>query len=289
VQWPDYPFEGRTFDRAGLRLHYLDEGAGESVVMVHGNPTWSYYYRHLVLALRGTHRCLVPDHIGCGLSDKPTLERYGYTLRERVDDFAAWMDAVNLSEKITLIVHDWGGMIGMSWAVRHPERIARIVVLNTAAFSLPPTKSLPWALKLGRDSQFGRYLISRHNLFARAATWVGSMKGMTTAEKQAYLAPYDTPEHRIATWRFVQTIPLSATDEGYDIVQGIESGLAGLAHLPMWIGWGMRDFVFDRHFLAGWRQRFPHAFVQEYPHAGHYVLEDARTSIIEGVRSFLAT
>ena len=149
----DHP--GRDLDRDGLRLHYLDEGAGEPVVMVHGNPTWSFYYRNLVEALRGSYRVVVPDHIGCGLSDKPDDSRYDYTLASRVDDLERLLDHLGLDRGLTLVVHDWGGMIGMAYAARHPERIARLVVLNTAAFHKPPGKSFPWPLWICRDTPLG--------------------------------------------------------------------------------------------------------------------------------------
>ena len=132
-----YPFQSRFFEHLGLRLHYLDEGAGDPVVMLHGNPTWSFYYRRLVEALRTSHRVIAPDHIGCGLSDKPDDGHYDYTLARRVEDLDALLEWLGVEKNVTLVLHDWGGMIGMTWACRHPERIARIVVLNTAAFPMP--------------------------------------------------------------------------------------------------------------------------------------------------------
>ena len=128
---------------SGAELHYLDEGQGEPVVMVHGNPTWSFYYRKLVEALRRSTATIVPDHIGCGLSDKPDDDRYDYTLERRVADLESLLDHLGVDRGITLVVHDWGGMIGMGFAARHPERIARLVILNTAAFHLPPRSRFP--------------------------------------------------------------------------------------------------------------------------------------------------
>src|SRR6516165_91136 len=143
-----YPFESHYFDSNGLRLHYLDEGRGDPIVMLHGNPTWSFYFRNLVLALRGRHHCIVPDHIGCGLSDKPTAEQYDFSLKSRIDDLEQLLEHLNLRDNVTLVLHDWGGMIGMGYAVRHPERIRRLIVLNTAAFHKPAAKRLPWGLWL---------------------------------------------------------------------------------------------------------------------------------------------
>src|SRR6476661_3104523 len=136
----EYPFAPHSFTRPHGRMNYLDEGSGDPIIMLHGNPTWSFYYRNLVLALRGSYRCIVPDHIGCGLSDKPAETLYDYSLKSRIDDLERLVDTLELTEKITLVLHDWGGMIGMAYAVRHPERIARLVFLNTGAFHLPETK-----------------------------------------------------------------------------------------------------------------------------------------------------
>lgn len=153
---PLYPFESRYFDLGGLRYHYLDEGSGPPVVMVHGNPTWSFYYRELIKSLRATHRCIAPDHIGCGLSDKPEVARYRYTLDERVADLEASLGHLGIERDVTLVVHDWGGMIGLSWALLKPERIARLVILNTGAFLLPAGKRLPRRLKLLRKKKSAR-------------------------------------------------------------------------------------------------------------------------------------
>jgi haloalkane dehalogenase len=283
-----YPFESHYLDLAGLRYHYLDEGRGEPVVMVHGNPTWSFYYRNLVLALRDSYRCIVPDHIGCGLSDKPGLDTYDFSLARRVDDFAKLMDSLELRRNVTLVVHDWGGMIGMAWAVRHPERVGRLVVLNTGAFHLPKSKSFPWALWLGRNTRLGSWLILRRNSFCRAAARIGVKRApLDAAVREGFLAPYDTPAHRLAVLRFVQTIPLKPTDPGYEIVGEVERGLAQLRDRPMLICWGLRDFVFDRHFLDEWERRFPEATVIRFPDAGHYVLEDASAEIVAAVKQFM--
>lgn len=284
-----YPFRGRRFDRDGLGLHYLDEGDGPAVVMLHGNPTWSFYYRNLVLALRGEYRCIVPDHIGCGLSDKPGLDRYDYSLRRRVADLEALLDHAGVRECV-LVMHDWGGTIGSAWAVRHPERVRGLVVMNTAAFRLPAGKRLPLALRLGRDTRLGTWLIRRLNLFCRWAARLGVKRRPLAAEvRAAYLRPYDSWDNRIAVAQFVKTIPLRESDPGGDIILEVEHGLERLGHVPALIAWGMRDFVFDADFLACWQARFPDAEVVRFDDAGHYVLEDAGDEIIPRVAAFLAT
>ena len=181
MSFPDYPFTPNTFVQpSGLRQSYLDEGPrdGEVVVMLHGNPSWSFYWRKLVLGLRDRYRCIVPDHIGMGLSEKPGDDKYEYTLQSRVDDLDRLLESLNLGDDITLAVHDWGGMIGLAWACRRPERIGRIVVTNTAAFPNPKGQRLPATLRLGRDSKLGEWLILKHNAFARGAAHWGVKKPM---------------------------------------------------------------------------------------------------------------
>jgi pimeloyl-ACP methyl ester carboxylesterase len=284
-----YPFTGHFFDTgAGVRMHYLDEGRGPPVVMVHGNPTWSFYYRNLVRRLSGRYRCIVPDHVGCGLSDKPSSERYPYSLERRIADLTALLDHLKLDRDVTLVVHDWGGMIGTAWATRFPERVKRLVVLNTAAFHLPPQKRLPLSLRIGRNTTLGIVLIRGLNLFCRAAVrWCVVRRPLSPAVRRMYLAPYDSWAHRIAVLRFVQTIPLTPTDPEYDIVSETERRLQLLRDRPMLICWGMRDFVFDRDFLAEWERHFPAAEVHRYDDAGHYVLEDAGDEVGLRVDEFL--
>jgi cis-3-alkyl-4-acyloxetan-2-one decarboxylase len=284
-----YPFVGRFLDLDGLALHYLDEGSGEPVVMLHGNPTWSIYYRNLVTALRDRYRCIVPDHMGCGFSDKPGDDRYDYTLGQRVNDLERLLDHLGIDGKITLVLHDWGGMIGMSWAVRNRSRIRRLVILNTAAFHLPREKRLPFALKLCRDTRLGAFLVRRFNAFSLAASLVGCQHTpMPAGLRRAYRLPYDSWRNRIATLRFVQDIPLLPGDRSYDLVSETAAGLSAFRDLPMAIFWGELDFVFDRTFLAEWERRFPHAEVHRYPDAGHYILEDKQDEVVPAIAEFLA-
>ncbi len=284
----EYPFRGKYLDLDGLKYHYLDEGTGSPVVMVHGNPSWSFYYRNLVKALSKDHRCIVPDHIGCGFSDKPGDDRYEYTLSSRVADLERLIDSLDLKEKITLVVHDWGGMIGMGWAVRHPHLVARLVILNTAAFHLPKTKPLPLGLRICRDSVIGAILVRGFNAFAKGAAQVGcKINPMPIELQKLYCLPYDSWQNRIATLRFVQDIPLKPGDRGYDIVTSTAAGLEQFRQLPLLILWGEQDFVFDRHFLKEWQARFPAAEVHSWEKGGHYILEDVKDEAIPLITAFL--
>jgi haloalkane dehalogenase len=268
-------------------MHYLDEGQGAPVLMVHGNPSWSFYYRNLVKALSGTRRCIVPDHIGMGLSDKPDDAAYSYTLKQRIDDLDALVSSLNLSEPVTLVVHDWGGMIGFGWAVRHPELVARIVILNTGAFPLPKEKALPKRLKLTRTA-LGAFLVRGFNAFSFAATKMGCTRNKMSPEiSLAYRAPYDSWKNRIATLRFVQDIPLGPEDKGFDLVENVAANLHQFNAVPALIAWGAKDFVFDDAFLRQWRQYLPQAKVHVMADAGHYILEDAAEEVVPLVADFI--
>ena len=283
-----YPFEGKILDRSGLRYHYVDEGRGEPVVMLHGNPTWSFYYRRLITSLRDGYRVIVPDHIGMGLSDKPDDRRYTYRLASRIDDLAALIDRLDLRQRLTLVMHDWGGMIGMAYASRHPDRIARLVLLNTAAFHLPASMHLPRSLRLVRDTMLGVLAVRGFNAFSKAAARIGCTRRPLSRElRRAYCAPYDGWANRIATLRFVQDIPLGPDDASYALVSQVEASLPLFRRTPVLICWGEQDFVFTPQVLDLWLERWPHAEVHRFSDCGHYVLEDAADEIPGIVRAFL--
>ena len=297
-RYPDYPFASHYFDRGdGVRLHFLDEGPqnppesaadAPTVVMVHGNPTWSFYYRKLVLALRDHVRCIVPDHVGCGLSDKPQDAQYRYTVQSRVEDLEKLLDHLNLRRNLIFVVHDWGGMIGLTTALRRREAVQRVVLMNTSGFLKPTTKSLPLRLRVIRNlGVLGPLLVQGGNAFAWGATHMATRVGLPCEVRRAYCAPYNTWQNRIATLRFVQDIPLKPDDPSYELVKWTDDHLYELAGMPLLICWGRHDFVFDDHFLAEWRRRFPQAETHVFEYAGHYVLEDAADEVIPLMRDFI--
>ncbi|ASJ97028.1 alpha/beta fold hydrolase [Shewanella marisflavi] len=284
-----FPFKRNYLDRNGHKLHYVNEGQGEPVVMVHGNPSWSFYYRNLISSLSPTHQCIVPDHIGCGLSDKPDDVGYDYTLKNRIDDLEALLDHLEVKENITLIVHDWGGMIGMGFAARYPERIKKLVVLNTGAFHLPEAKPFPRSLWICRNTLLGTVLVRGFNAFSSIASYVGVKRApMPKPIREAYVAPFNSWANRISTLRFVQDIPLKPGDRNYELVNEISDKLSNFSQLPMLICWGLKDFVFDKHFLDEWKRRFPNAEVHEFADCGHYILEDASEQVVPQVQKFMA-
>ena len=283
-----YPFESRYLDIDGLKYHYLDEGDGEPLVMVHGNPTWSFYFRELIKDLSPRYRTIVPDHMGCGLSDKPLRTEYGFELEQRVDDLEKLLDHLGLGENITLILHDWGGMIGMAYAVGHPERIRRLVLLNTYAFLPPADYRIPMAGHfIRRAGPLASMAVLGFNLFSVGALYLASHKGLARDVKKGLTAPYNCWQHRLAVLRFVQDIPLGPTDSSYALAKSVDDNLALFADTPVLICWGKHDFVFNQHFLDEWQRRFPGAEVHRFSDAGHYVLEDVPEKIIPLVQDFL--
>jgi haloalkane dehalogenase len=282
-----YPFKSHYLDLNGIRYHYLDEGEGAPVVMLHGNPTWSFYYRNLVQALKDSHRVIVPDHVGCGLSDKPDEKSYNYTLEQRVNDVEALLSHLGIDKGITLVVHDWGGMIGMAYATRRPEAIKRFVILNTSGFHLPKTKAFPWQLWAIRNTPLGSFLAKGLNAFSLGAAAFCTETPLPPEVRGGYLQPYNSWENRVAVYNFVKDIPLKTGDPAYSIVSEVEDNLDRFSDRPMLICWGEKDFVFDKHFLAEWKRRFPKAEVHSFPNAGHYVLEDAGDEIIPLVKEWI--
>lgn len=278
-----YPFKSHWLELDGLRYHYLDEGQGEPLLLVHGNPTWSFYWRELIRPLRENYRVIVPDHIGCGLSDKP--RRYEYRLARHIDNLRRLIGRLEL-RNITLLAHDWGGAIGLGAAVAEPERFSRLALFNTAAFR---SRRIPWRIRICRTPLLGRLAVQGLNAFARAALTMAVAKHerMTPAVRAGLLAPYDTWSNRVATHRFVLDIPQSPRHPSYATLAAIENGLARLRGMPVMFIWGMRDWCFTPHFLARFLEFFPEAEVHRLADASHYVIEDAHERIVPLVREFL--
>lgn len=277
-----YPFTPQSFDTGRGRMSYLDEGAGdEAVVMVHGNPTWSFYYRNLVRGLRGDLRCIVPDHLGCGLSDKPA--DFPYTLGEHVRNLRALLAHLQL-RRIHLIVHDWGGPIGLGALLPQAERLGKVTILNTAAFA---DARIPWRIRACRIPGIGELLVRGLNGFAGPATWMAVTRPLAPEVRRGYVFPYDSWANRIATHRFVTDIPTAADSPSARALAEIERALPALREKDVQILWGGQDFCFNRHFYDRWRTILPEAKTEYFVEAGHYVLEDAGEAVLGQVRKQL--
>jgi len=282
-----YPFQSHFMPINGHRYHYVDEGQGSPVLMLHGNPTWSFYYRQLITTLTPDYRVIAPDHIGCGLSDKPGREAYAYRLEDRVTDLEALVEHVLPDTPITLVVHDWGGMIGMAFALRHLSQIRRIVITNTSGFLPPAGKPIPLRLRLIRNFRsFAEPAVLGLNLFARAALVMAARRRLPRDVRRGLVAPYNRPKNRIATLRFVQDIPLSKNDPSYAMAKFVDDNLHRLGHLPMLICWGKHDFVFDLDYFHEWQRRFPKAEAHLFENAGHYLLEDEPQAVSRTIQNF---
>jgi haloalkane dehalogenase len=279
-----YPWEGAWLDVDGGRMHYLDEGPRDAPVLlcVHGNPTWSFYWRELVRRFAGTHRVVVPDHIGCGQSDKP--QAWPYRLDGHIGNLHRLVQHLDLRD-VTLIVHDWGGAIGMGVAGRDPGRFSRFVVTNTAAFR---SQDIPLSIASCRIPGFGALAVRGFNAFARVATVRAVAKPLAPAARDGLLAPYYDWASRIATLRFVEDIPLRPEHPSYAALTRVEEGLAGLRDRPMLLIWGDDDFCFTPVFRAEWQRRFPAAEVHAWKDVGHYVMEDAPERALDGMARFFA-
>ena len=281
----EYPFAPHSFRTSrGARMSYLDDGprSDAAVLMLHGNPTWSFYYRKLVQALSPSRRCIVPDHVGMGLSDKP--QDYPYTLATRVADVEALVASLGLKQ-IDLVVHDWGGAIGFGFASRHPELIRRIVILNTAAFALD---RIPARIALCKLPVVGPVLVRGFNGFAAPATHMAMhRRSLSAVENRGYLFTYGSWASRVAVSAFVQDIPMSPQHPSWPALAAAERGVRQFCDRRTLIVWGGRDFCFNDLFLARWREQLPDATVQRIADAGHYVIEDARADALPPIAEFL--
>ncbi|MBK7876368.1 MAG: alpha/beta fold hydrolase [Planctomycetes bacterium] len=281
----EYPFESRFLAVDGGRLHYVDEGPRDApvVLCLHGNPTWSFYWRALVKGLSDRWRVVALDHLGCGLSDKP--QDWSYVLAAHVANVEALASHLAL-DRVTLAVHDWGGAIGMGFARRHPERVRRLVITNTAAFA---SDRMPWRIRVCRTPLVGEFLVRRLNAFAGLAPRMASARrgGIGAVARRGLLFPYDRPAHRVAIARFVQDIPMSSAHPSWNELAATDAALAGFADRPASIVWGERDWCFSKPFYEEWRRRLPQAESVLLPHAGHYVMEDAGDEVVRRVRAFL--
>jgi haloalkane dehalogenase len=281
-----YPFTSHWLPLKGATLHYLDEGEPDAppLVLLHGNPTWSFYWRTIIPEMSRTHRVIVPDHIGCGYSDKP--QDYPYTLERHIRNLETLLEQLKLRD-VSLMMHDWGGAIGSGYATRHPDNVSSLVVCNTSAFYRP---LLYWPIKLSRSALLGDLLVRGLNAFVLGALVMGTSqhRRFTSDIRSGYLAPYRNWYDRVAILNFVRDIPLEDGHVTRKTVDEIERRLVTLRGKPMLVLWGADDPVFTIDtFLAGWKEHFPDAQVHILQKAGHYVIEDAHERILPLLKEFL--
>ncbi|HVU18999.1 MAG TPA: alpha/beta fold hydrolase [Candidatus Didemnitutus sp.] len=263
-------------------MSYVDEGQGdEAVLMVHGNPTWSFFYRRVILGLRNRIRCIAPDHLGCGLSDKP--QNFDYTLPNHIENLSRLVESLGL-RRIHLVVHDWGGPIGLGTLLPLGDRLGRVVILNTAAFA--DTK-VPARIRLCRAPLLGGLLVRGLNGFAGPATHMAVSRPLPPQVKAGFLFPYDSWANRIAVHRFVRDIPSGKGTSSDAALARIESQLPLLRQRPVRIIWGGGDFCFNRHYFDRWRAILPEARADYVTEAGHYLIEDAGEAVVAGIKEHI--
>ncbi len=282
-EWIDrneYPFDRNYFQLEEGRLHYVDVGEGPPMVLVHGNPTWSFLYRHIIKYFRSNHRCIAPDHLGFGLSDKP--RGWSYLPAAHAHNLELLIDHLGLSE-ITLVVQDWGGPIGLSYAIQYPDLIRRIVIMNTWLW---PVHAIPHFTRFSGlfGSAVGKFLVRNLNIFARVVLpqSYGDKAKLTKAIHQHYLRPLNQPEKRVPSAIFPQQI-VGATPWLAQLWESREA----ISRIPMLIVWGMKDIGFREQELNTWLAHFPHAQCVRLEDVGHYVQEEAPAELNQSIEAFI--
>jgi haloalkane dehalogenase len=280
-----WPFEPRWFDADAGRLHFVDEGPrdGTPVVMLHGNPAWSYLYRRFIPALTAAgHRAIAMDLLGFGRSDKPDDES-AYTVTRHTGRVGPLLDQLDLRD-VCLVVHDWGGPIGLPWAVANPDRVARLMILNTFAPRLPGPMGRGLSLRLLRLRGTGELIAKvRGGLTEDFLLGSGTRRRerLDADAKRAYRAPYPDAASRTGVLAFPRQVPLSPDTPVAELVSDTDAGLRRLFRKrPVRICWGMRDVLFGPEVLDMWRETLPGAGVVRLDDAGHFVQEDAHERVI---------
>jgi haloalkane dehalogenase len=270
----------------GFEMHFVDEGRGEPIVLIHGDPTWGYLYRTFIPILSQRRRCIVPDHMGMGKSGIPR-EAYPYQLRHHVANLEALLLHLNLHE-MTLVLHDWGGPVGLGFAIRHPDRIKRLVLMNTWACAPWPGGPLPRLLELIRSERGEKFVLEKNGYLEPAL--VGTThrpENLTKTVLDAYRAPFPTPESRLALLCWSRDIPVHETDPSYSEMKRIEEALPRFTGTPTLLVWGMRDPVLPESVLRTWQRTYPQATTAEIEDASHFLQEDAPERIVLCIAEFL--
>ena len=279
---PDlYPYTPQTFQVPAGQMTYVDEGHGDPIVMVHGNPTWSFVYRKLIDGLSDQYRCIAPDHIGFGQSDKPY--DWPYTPQAHAANLDLLLESLDL-QNITLVVQDWGGPTGLSYALAHPERIKNLVILNT------------WLWRVDDDWYYrafsgfvggpiGRYLCKNHNFFVNSVTAraYGDRSKLTAEIHRHYRDALPTKESRKGTWVFPKQIIAAS-----EWLESLWDQREKLTDKNVMLAWGMKDIAFREKELERWKAVFPNAAEHRFATGGHFVQDEAGDEIAALMRDFLS-
>jgi haloalkane dehalogenase len=281
------PYESAEFAVGPHQLRYLDVGVGDRVILcVHGNPTWSFYWRRVIERFSPRLRVVAVDHLGCGRSDKPPRTQFPYTLAAHRDNLMSLIDHLDL-RNVMLLAHDWGGAIGLSALLQRRDRFNAIALLNTGAF---PPPYVPWRIAACRTPILGSLAVRGLNGFAKAAVTMAMSKQKLSSDAAAgLLAPYNSWRNRVAIDAFVRDIPLSARHPTHKTLADLQSALPSLANLPSCLIWGMQDWCFRPECLQLFQAAWPHAQTVQIADAGHYVIEDAPQETLAAIDQFVSS
>ena len=281
-----FPFAPHYHDIDGFQMHFVDEGNGEPIVMMHGDPSWGYLYRKFIPVLSRHHRCIVPDHMGMGKSGVPQ-EPYPYRLEHHIANLENLLLHLDIHNS-TLVLHDWGGPVGLGFATRHPERIKRLVLMNTWAFAPWPGGPFPRLLDMIRSARGEKFVLEKNGYLEPALLGTTfHTENLTQVVMDAYRAPFPTPESRLAMVCWSRDIPVSETDPSYTEMKRIEQHLLHFANTPILLVWGMKDPVLAEPVLRMWQHIYPYTTTHEIEDASHFLQEDAPERIVSWIEEFL--
>jgi haloalkane dehalogenase len=275
-----FPVEHRFLDLDGARIHYVDEGSGETLLLLHGNPSWSFLYRKIIAALKSDFRCVAMDYPGYGMSDAPP--RYGFTPQEHRAVLERFVERLDLSD-LTIMVQDWGGPIGLGLAGRRPELVRRLIIGNTFAWPLEGDwriRQFSWIF----GGPIGRSLTWAFNFVPRFFFARGLAHKPAPEVLKMYLAPWRArARRRAAVIAPRQLVAASA------YLREVEAALPSLADRPALIVWGMKDFAFRDAERTRFERTFAKHTMVVLDDASHFLQEDAGERIAESFRVFRST
>jgi haloalkane dehalogenase len=272
-----YPFDSHQAEIDGATVNYVDEGSGPPLLLMHGNPTWSFLYRDIITGLRDSYRCIAPDYPGFGLSRAGP--GYGYTAAEHAGVVEKLVLQLDLTD-VTMMVQDWGGPVGFAVATRHPDRFTAFVIGNTWAWPKSDPGTQIFSRLLG--GPIGGYLILQRNFFVeKIVPGNVKLKKLPPEVMDAYRGPFPTPESR----RPVHVLPREIL-AARPLLAEIEHGLPQLSDRPALIVWPTKDVAFKAPERKRWEQVFPNHRTVMLEGAGHYIQEAAAEEIVGAIRSW---
>lgn len=265
---------------SGARIHYVDEGTGDTLLFLHGNPSWSFQWRDLIGGLRGSHRCIALDYPGFGLSTAPP--GFGFTPGEQSRVLEEFVEHLGLRD-LTLVMQDWGGPIGSRFAARHPQRVRRIILGSTWAWKTDTREPRGlWSVIAG--GPVGEFAQRNFNAIARLGLEDSIARELPRDVRDVYLRPFQPLARRGIAAFYPREITAA-----HDFFEEVEAGLPSLSGKPALIFWALEDPGFPRTDLVRWQQTFPNHHTVELTHAHHFFFEDHADTVVSEIRAFMSS